>query len=74
LLKKKYLKDIGAPKGYMSPLGLNGKISVLFDEAINVEKSYIVGANKENYHVKGFVPSRDVEKYKVADLRLAKRR
>lgn len=70
--KEEVLKNIGAPKGYMSPLGLNGKISVLFDEAIDVEKSYIVGANKENYHVKGFVPSRDVEKYKSADLRLAK--
>lgn len=70
--KEQVLKDIGAPKGYMSPLGLHGKISVLFDEAIDVEKSYIVGANKENYHVKGFVPSRDVEKYKVADLRLAR--
>lgn len=66
------LKSLEAPKGYMSPLGLNGRISVLFDSAIDVEKSYIVGANKENYHVKGFVPSREVEKYKSADLRLAK--
>ncbi len=70
--KEEVLKSLETPKGYMSPLGLNGKISVLFDEAIDVEKSFIVGANKENYHVKGFVPSRDVEKYKIADLRLAK--
>lgn len=70
--KEEVLKNIGAPKGYMSPLGLNGKISVLFDEAIDVEKSFIVGANKENYHVRGFVPSRDVEKYKSGDLRLTK--
>lgn len=70
--KEEVLKSIGAPKGYMSPLGLNGKISVLFDEAIDVEKSFIVGANKDNYHVKGFVPSRDVEKYKTVDLRLAR--
>lgn len=67
------LGNIGAPKGYMSPLGaVQEKVSVLFDEAIDVEKSYVVGANKENYHVKGFTPSRDVQKYKVADLRLAK--
>jgi prolyl-tRNA synthetase len=66
------LKTLEVPKGYMSPLGLNGKISILFDEAIDVDKSFIVGANKENYHVKGFVPSREIEKFKVADLRLAK--
>lgn len=70
--KEEVLKSLEVPKGYMSPLGLNGKVSVLFDEAIDVEKSFIVGANKENYHVKGFVPKRDVEKFKTIDLRLAK--
>jgi prolyl-tRNA synthetase len=65
------LKYLEVPKGYMSPLGLNGKISVIFDEAIDVDKSFIVGANKENHHVKGFVPSRDLEKFKSADLRMA---
>lgn len=67
------LEEIGAPKGYMSPLGdVQKKVSVLFDEAIDPSKSYIVGANKENYHVGGFTPKRDVEKFKIADLRLAK--
>lgn len=67
------LANIGAPKGYMSPLGaVQEKVSVLFDEAIDVEKSYIVGANKENYHVKGFTPKRDVKNFKIVDLRMAK--
>ena len=67
------LEEIGAPKGYMSPMGaVQEKVSVLFDEAIDVEKSYIVGANKENYHVKGFVPKRDIQKFKTVDLRMAK--
>ncbi len=65
------LSKFNLPKGYMSPLGVSG-LSVLFDSAIDMEKSYIVGANEENYHVKGFVPSREVEKSKQADFRLAK--
>lgn len=69
----KVLEEIGAPKGYMSPLGsVQEKVSVIFDEAIDVEKSFIVGANKENYHVKGFTPKRDVKTFKVADLRMTK--
>jgi prolyl-tRNA synthetase len=70
--KDTILSDLGVPKGYMSPLGLNGKVNVLFDAAIDLEKSYVVGANKENYHAEGFVPARDVEKYKSSDFRLAK--
>jgi len=66
------LKTLEVPKGYMSPLGLDGKVSILFDSAIDLEKSYIVGANKVDSHTKGFVPARDVAKYKVADLRMAK--
>ena len=56
----------------MSPLDLWDKISVLLDSAIDIEKSYIVGANEVNHHVKGFTPSRDIGKFKSADLRLAK--
>ncbi len=66
------LKALNLPKGYMSPLGVDEKISVIFDSEIDIEKSFIVGANKENYHVDGFVPSRDTTKRKIADVRLAK--
>lgn len=70
--KEEVLKSLEIPKGYMSPLGLNGKISILFDDAIDTSKSYIVGANKENYHTSGFTPDRDVEKFKSVDLRMTK--
>lgn len=70
--KEEVLNALNIPKGYMSPLGLNGKISVLLDETIDPSKSYIVGANKENYHVKGFSPDRDIEKFKAVDLRMTK--
>ena len=51
----------------MSPLGKS--ISVIVDEAIDVDAGYVVGANKADYHTKGFTVSRDLEKYKQVDLR-----
>jgi prolyl-tRNA synthetase len=70
--EEKVFKNLSLPKGYMSPLGVSDKISVLLDSAINIEKSYIAGANEENFHVTGFTPSRDIEKFKSADIRMAK--
>tara|TARA_B100001971_G_scaffold214585_1_gene252859 strand:- start:69365 stop:71086 length:1722 start_codon:yes stop_codon:yes gene_type:complete len=70
--KESVLKEIGAIAGYMSPYKLEGKYSVLLDASIDPTKSYIVGANKEHFHLKGFTPKRDIENYKSADLRMAK--
>lgn len=66
------LDQLGAPKGYMSPYKLDGKFTIIYDEAIDLDKSYIVGANKIDFHMRGYVPSRDTSDYKVADLRMAK--
>jgi prolyl-tRNA synthetase len=68
------LGALALPKGYMSPYGLADKISVVLDEAIEPSKSFVVGANKENYHIKGFTPQRDIQsnKLKVADIRMSK--
>lgn len=70
--KDTVLEQLKMPKGYMSPYNLEGKYSLIFDETIDLEKSYIVGANKVDYHIKGFVPARDSKNYKVCDLRLSK--
>jgi prolyl-tRNA synthetase len=56
----------------MSPFGLEGKINVVLDSSIDVDSSYIVGANEEDFHVSGFTPSRDIENFRQGDLRLAK--
>lgn len=69
---EKVLKELNAPKGYMSPYKLEGKCSILLDEAINQQSSYVVGANKTDFHIKGFCPNRDIESYKIADLRMAR--
>lgn len=67
------LKEFSLVKGYMSPLGsVQDKISILLDSSIDETKSYIVGANKENFHIKGFTPKRDIKNYKTLDARLAR--
>lgn len=65
------LDELGLPKGYMGPLNKKG-FSIFIDEAVELEAGYVVGANKINYHLKGLKPARDIEEFKVADIRLAK--
>lgn len=59
-------------KGYIGPLGLKEEIKILFDSAVNLEASYIVGANKKDFHTTGFNPKRDLARYEVVELRLAR--
>lgn len=67
------LESLGLIKGFMGPTHQAEKLSVLFDACIDLNSSYVVGANKEGFHAKGFVPSRDTKlSFKQLDLRLAK--
>lgn len=70
--KEAVLQELGLVKGYMSPLNMKGKATIILDKSVDAEKGYVVGANKEDFHVKGFTPSRDIEQCKEADLRMAK--
>lgn len=58
-------------KGFIGPIGISDEIEVLVDEAVNLEASYIAGANKPDLHYEGLVLSRDVKNLKHIDLRLA---
>ena len=67
------LERLGLIKGYMGPTVETDAFKVIFDEAIDMKASYVVGANEEGYHLKGFVPERDTKpKSFRADMRLAK--
>lgn len=59
-------------KGFIGPVGLSNDIQIVFDSAINLDASYVIGANKKDMHTEGFNPKRDVINYSVADLRLAR--
>ena len=67
------LDNLGLVKGFMGPTTTADGFKVIFDEAIDMNASYIVGANEADHHLKGFVPSRDTRpKHFRADMRLAK--
>jgi len=66
------LDRLGLVKGYMGPT-ISAELKIIFDETIDMNSSYVVGANEPEYHLKGFVPSRDTKaKHFRADMRMAK--
>lgn len=65
------LKELALPIGYMSPLK-KSEMNVILDNSIDASAGYVVGANKENFHTKGFTPTRDISNFKQADLRISK--
>jgi prolyl-tRNA synthetase len=54
------------PPGFIGPV--NANVSVLLDDAIEPGRGYIVGANREDYHLKGVEPGRDFP-FKRGDVR-----
>jgi len=51
-------QHLGAPAGSVGPLG--ARVPILADETLR-EGAYVVGANREGYHVRGVTPGRDFE-------------
>ena len=66
------LKTAKLWKGYIGPVGLSDDIRIIFDNAVNLDASYTIGANKKDAHTIGFNPKRDMKKIETADLRLAR--
>ena len=67
------LEKLGLIKGFMGPTTESADLKVIFDEAIDMKASYVVGANKAEFHLQGFVPERDTKaKFFRADMRMAK--
>lgn len=65
------LESIKMIKGSIGPVNLDSEIQVIFDEAINMNASYYVGANIVNKHFKNYMPKRDTETIQQVDLRMA---
>jgi prolyl-tRNA synthetase len=66
------MKNAKLWKGFIGPAGLSKEIKILFDNSINLEGSYIVGANKKDTHFSGFSPKRDTLSLLQTDLRLSR--
>jgi prolyl-tRNA synthetase len=59
-------------KGFIGPIGISQNIEIIFDSAIDLNASFVVGANKKDFHLKGFKPSRELQNVKHADIRLSR--
>lgn len=46
--------------GFIGPVGLNAKATVIFDSSLIGTHNLVTGANKEGFHYTGFTPERDV--------------
>ena len=66
------LKKAKLWRGYIGPFGLEDQLEIIFDNEINLDATYVIGANKKDAHVMGFNPKRDIKKITHADLRLSK--
>ncbi len=67
------LERLGLIKGYMGPTTESADLKVIFDESIDMKSSFVIGANIEGHHLKGFVPERDTKaKFFRADMRMSK--
>ncbi len=58
----------GAPKGFAGGIGI--KAEILADYSLMNMRNFVMGANKENYHVKNCNIGRDFKVKDFADLRL----
>ncbi len=65
------LEKLGLVKGYIGPHKVQN-VEIIYDNAIDLKAGYCAGANKADYHFTGFVPERDSEGYKQADVRLSR--
>src|SRR5439155_1359152 len=52
------LQHLNAPGGSVGPVG--ARVPILADEALR-EGTYVVGANREGFHLRGVVPGRDFQ-------------
>jgi prolyl-tRNA synthetase len=56
------------PPGFIGPVGLDGRVEILLDDAVAQEGSYVTGANASDTHLRGVRPGRDFP-FQRADVR-----
>ena len=63
-------KVTGAPRGFAGAIGI--KVKIIADYSLTNMTNFVMGANKEDYHVKNVNIGRDVSVAAFADLRIAR--
>ncbi len=64
------LEVTGSPRGFAGPIGI--KSVIIADYSLIGMRNFVVGANRENYHIKNCNIGRDLEIRNYADLRIVK--
>ena len=60
----------GLVAGSASPIGLDG-IRIIADDSINMGSNFVVGANRQDYHLRNSNHPRDFKAYVITDIALA---
>ncbi|HEX3077733.1 MAG TPA: proline--tRNA ligase [Lachnospiraceae bacterium] len=60
--------DCGIVAGYIGPVGITDKCSVLFDSSLKGSRNLICGANEDEYHYTGFNIDREVGEVEYHDF------
>lgn len=63
-------KVTGAPRGFAGAIGI--KVRIIADHSLSNMTNFVMGANKEDYHVKNVNIGRDLAVTAFADLRIAR--
>lgn len=66
---KSEIEEMGSFAGYVSPIGLNQDVRIIFDESVKYGKNYWDGANKDRVFRKNVNFSRDIKVEKFEDVR-----
>ncbi|MBQ9084788.1 MAG: proline--tRNA ligase [Clostridia bacterium] len=61
-------EEMGVVAGFIDPIGLPKNITVIFDKSLEGINSFVAGANKEGYHLRGVNMARDVGEVEYADF------
>ena len=65
------IRAIGAVPGYASPIGVRGA-RVIADDSVRLGRNFVVGANREGYHLAGVNYDRDFAGESVTDIALVR--
>ncbi|MDR1422984.1 MAG: proline--tRNA ligase [Coriobacteriales bacterium] len=71
LLTDEEMEAAGLARGYLGPVDLPGGVRIIADRALQSVPHWLVGANREQYHLSGARPGRDFEVDAWVDLTTA---
>jgi len=65
------LQVTGSPRGFAGPMGI--KCRIIADYSLFGMKNFVIGGNREDYHIKNCNSTRDFEITEYADLRIIRK-